>query len=93
MIGHNQETAKQLKSYIERIERLEEEKATIAEDIKEVYLEAKGTGFDAPTMREIIRIRKQDADKRSEKEAMLGLYLEALGMQPSFNFDGGADGN
>ncbi|MDR6952679.1 uncharacterized protein (UPF0335 family) [Ancylobacter sp. 3268] len=70
----------QLKSFIERIERLEEEKASIIEDIKDVFAEAKGTGFDVKALREILKIRKQDADQRAEHEAILDLYLQALGM-------------
>ncbi|TNE57377.1 MAG: DUF2312 domain-containing protein [Alphaproteobacteria bacterium] len=72
--------AGQLKSFIERIERLEEEKAAIAADIREIYAEAKGTGFDAKVMRQIVRIRKQDQNERQEQEALLDLYLHALGM-------------
>lgn len=74
----------QLRAFIERIERLEEEKATIADDIKEVFAEAKGTGFDVPTMRTIIRLRKKDAAERDEAQAMLDLYMSALGMLPLF---------
>jgi len=70
----------QLKSFIERIERLEEEKKTIADDIKDVFAEAKGTGFDTAALREILRIRKQDADQRQEHEAIVDLYMQALGM-------------
>lgn len=69
----------QLKSIIERIERLESEKADIAEDIKEVYAEAKGNGFDVKVLRKVVRIRKQDRAKRLEEEAVLDLYLSALG--------------
>ena len=69
-----------LKSFIERIERLEEEKKTIADDIKDVFAEAKGTGFDTAALREILRIRKQDADQRQEHEAIVDLYMQALGM-------------
>lgn len=72
----------QLKAFIERIERLEEEKQTIADDIKEVYAEAKGTGFDTKILRQVIRIRKQDSAERQEQEALLDLYLHALGMAP-----------
>src|ERR671920_498799 len=72
--------ADQLKSYIERIERLEEEKAGIAGDIKEVYAEAKGNGFDTKAMRKIISLRKQDYSERQEQEAILELYMQALGM-------------
>ena len=72
----------QLRSIIERVERLEEEKKTIQDDIKEVFAEAKGNGYDIRTLREVIRIRKQDSDARAEQEAMLDLYLHALGMAP-----------
>ena len=72
----------QLRALVERIERLEEEKATIAEDIKQVYAEAKGTGFDTKVLRRVIAIRKQDANERAEFEAVLDLYLHALGMAP-----------
>ncbi|RDE08037.1 DUF2312 domain-containing protein [Pelagibacterium lacus] len=70
----------QLRAFIERIERLEEEKKAIADDIKEVYAEAKGSGFDTKVMRQIVRIRKQDRNERAEQEAILDLYLHALGM-------------
>jgi uncharacterized protein (UPF0335 family) len=72
--------AGQLRSFIERIERLEEEKKALADDIKEVYAEAKGTGFDTSAIRQLIRIRKQDASERQEAEAILELYMNALGM-------------
>ena len=70
----------QLRAFIERIERMEEEKASIAADIKEIYAEAKGNGFDTKVIREIVRIRKQDAVERAEYEAILELYMSALGM-------------
>lgn len=70
----------QLRSLIERIERLEEEKAALASDIKEIYAEAKGNGFDTKAMRKAIRIRKMDATEREEQDAILELYLSALGM-------------
>ena len=70
----------QLRAFIERIERLEEEKKAIADDVKEVYAEAKGSGFDTKVMRQIIRIRKQDRNERAEQEAILDLYMHALGM-------------
>lgn len=70
----------QLKAIIERIERLEEEKKTISDDIKDVYGEAKGNGFDVKALRTIIRMRKQDADERQEQETILETYLQALGM-------------
>ena len=73
----------QLRSFVERIERLEEEKKTITEDIKDVYAEAKGNGFDTKILRKVISLRKQDADERQEQEAILDLYLQALGMAPS----------
>jgi len=70
----------QLKAFVERIERLEEEKKAIADDIKEIYAEAKGNGFDTKVLRQVIRIRKQDRSERLEQEAILELYLSALGM-------------
>ena len=69
----------QLKSIIERIERLEQEKSEIAEQIKEVFAEAKGNGFDVKIIRMVVRIRKQDRAKRQEEEAILDLYLAAIG--------------
>lgn len=69
-----------LRSFIERIERLEEEKAALMEDIKEVYAEAKGTGFDTKTMRKVISLRKMDTEKRQEAEHLLDLYKSAIGM-------------
>ena len=67
---------------MERIERLEEEKKTIAADIKEVYAEAKGNGFDIKILRKVISLRKKEPAERSEEEAMIDLYLAALGMTP-----------
>jgi uncharacterized protein (UPF0335 family) len=72
--------AEQLKAFVERIERLEEEKKALGEDIKEVYSEAKGTGFDTAIIRKIIALRKKDAAERQEEEAILEMYLQALGM-------------
>jgi len=72
--------AGQLRAFIERIERLEEEKKTIADDIKEVYAEMKGTGFDTKAVRTIVRMRKKDQAERHEEEAMIDLYKSALGM-------------
>ncbi len=72
--------ADQLKSFIERIERLEEEKAGIAGDIKEIYSEAKGNGFDTKVLRKIVAMRKRDYAERREEEAILELYMQALGM-------------
>jgi uncharacterized protein (UPF0335 family) len=70
----------QLKAVIERIERLEEEKKAIADDIKDVYAEAKANGFDVKALRTIVRLRKQDSDERKEEEAILEVYMHALGM-------------
>ena len=70
----------QLRSLIERIERLEEEKKAIAADIKEVYGEAKANGFDTKIMRKVVSLRKKDSAERQEEEAILDLYLSALGM-------------
>jgi len=70
----------QLRAFIERIERMEEEKRGIADDIKEIYAEAKGNGFDTKVLRQIVRIRKQDHAERMEQEALLELYMAALGM-------------
>lgn len=72
--------AGQLRALIERIERLEEEKKTIADDIKDVYAEAKGNGFDTKAIRSIVRLRKQDQAEREEAETILDLYKAALGM-------------
>ena len=72
--------ADELKQFIERLERLEEEKAGIMGDIKEVFAELKGRGFDAKAVRTILRIRKQDHSERQEQEAILELYLQAMGM-------------
>ena len=69
----------QLKSVIDRIERLEEDKKSVMEDLKNVYAEAKGNGFDTKVIRKIIRLRKQDTAQRQEEEALLDLYLSAIG--------------
>jgi uncharacterized protein (UPF0335 family) len=70
----------QLRTIVARIERLEEEKAALSTDLKEVYAEAKGNGFDVKALRTVIRLRKQDESKRREEEAVLATYLHALGM-------------
>jgi uncharacterized protein (UPF0335 family) len=70
-----------LKSFIERVERLEEERTALTADIREVYSEAKGTGFDTKIMRQVVRLRKMETADRQEQEAMLDLYLSALGMK------------
>jgi uncharacterized protein (UPF0335 family) len=87
-IGHNSGTGvgisrDQLRSIVERIERLEEEKQATADDIKEVYAEAKGNGFDTKIIRQVVRIRKQDTAERQEQEALLDVYLAALGLARS----------
>jgi uncharacterized protein (UPF0335 family) len=70
----------QLKSIIERIERLEEEKKAISDDIRDVYAESKGNGYDVKVLRMIVRMRKQDANERQEQETILETYMQALGM-------------
>lgn len=81
-IGHNSEpfTKDQLRSIIERVEQREEEKKTISDDIKDIYTEAKGNGFDVKALRTIVRMRKQDANERAEQEQILETYMNALGM-------------
>jgi uncharacterized protein (UPF0335 family) len=69
----------QLKAFVERIERLEEEKKTISDDIRDVYAEAKGNGYDTKALRTIVRMRKQDANERAEQETILETYMQALG--------------
>lgn len=72
--------ADQLRAIVERIEKLEEEKQTIADDIKDVYAEAKANGYDTKIIRTVVRLRKQDSAERQEQEALLDLYMHALGM-------------
>lgn len=90
-IGHNSKTrvggiaAEQLQSIIDRIEKLEEEKAAIASDIKDVYAEAKSNGFDTKTLRKIIQLRKQEPAERDEAEHLLDTYRAALGMIPELD--------
>jgi uncharacterized protein (UPF0335 family) len=87
-IGHNSAADEpatkfskdQIRSIIERIERLEEEKKVIAEDIRDIFAEAKGNGYDVKALRTIVRMRKQDANDRAEQEAVLELYMQAMGM-------------
>ena len=84
-VGHNSDSiqsfaADRLKSFIERVERLSEEKAALAADITEVFSEAKGTGFDVKTMRAIIKLRAMDKQDREAQQAMLDLYAKALGL-------------
>lgn len=86
MIGHNssgldaEPTDSRLRLLIERIERMEEEKSAISSDIKDVYAEAKGTGYDPKIMRRVIQLRKMDPDARSEQESLVATYMAALGM-------------
>lgn len=84
-IGHNSNNAAfatgQLKGIVERIERLEEEKKAISADVKEVYNEAKGNGFDVKILRKVISLRKKEASERQEENALLGVYFAALGME------------
>jgi uncharacterized protein (UPF0335 family) len=77
---HTTSAKDQLKTIVARIERLEEEKAALSTDLREVYAEAKGNGFDVKALRAVVRLRKQDENKRREEEAVLTTYLHALGM-------------
>jgi uncharacterized protein (UPF0335 family) len=81
MIGSNQ-SADQLRSIIERVEKLEEEKAALGADIRDVFAEAKGNGFSTTAIRQIIKLRKLDAGERDEQESVLDTYKRALGMAP-----------
>lgn len=74
-------SGKRLQSVIDRIERLEEEKSALAEDIKEIYAEAKGTGYEPKIIRRIIKLRKMDIEKRREEDQLLDLYKSAIGME------------
>ncbi|MBN8520848.1 MAG: DUF2312 domain-containing protein [Alphaproteobacteria bacterium] len=74
-------SGKRLKSFLDRIERLEEEKSGLSDDIKDIYAEAKSTGFDTKTMRKIMRLRKMDVEKRREEEELLELYKSAIGLE------------
>lgn len=74
-------SGKRLRSYLERIERLEEEKKGIADDIKDIYAEAKGVGFDAKILRKVYQLRKMNTDKRREEEELLELYKAAVGLE------------
>ena len=78
--AHTRFAKDQLKAFVERIERLEEEKKALSDDIRDVYAEAKGNGYDVKAMRAVVRLRKQDKDERMEYEAILETYLHALGM-------------
>lgn len=74
----------QLRAVVERVERLEEEKKAISDDIRDVYAEAKANGFDTKVLRQVVRLRKQDLAERQEQDAVRDLYLQALGMLPEF---------
>lgn len=74
--------ADRLKSFVERIERLEEERTALGADLREVYAEAKGTGFDTKIMRQIVKLRKMDSADRQESDHLIDLYKRALGMEP-----------
>lgn len=74
-------SGKRLQAFFDRIERLEEEKAALAEDIKDVYAEAKAVGFDVKTMRRVMKLRKMDIEKRREEDELLELYMAAIGME------------
>lgn len=80
----------QLRSLVERVENLEEEKRTLAGDIREVYAEAKGHGFDTKIMRQVVRLRKLDSGEREERETLLDLYMSALGMANGADSSAGA---
>ncbi|WP_029060648.1 DUF2312 domain-containing protein [Labrenzia sp. DG1229] len=80
--------ADQLRAFIERVERLEEEKKVIADDIKDVYAEAKGNGYDVKILRKVVSLRKKQPHEREEEEAVLDLYLHALGMAGSADPEG-----
>lgn len=82
-MGQSTIAREQLRAFVERIERLEEEKKSIAEDIRDVYAEAKGNGYDVKVMRELFKLRKKEPHERQEHEAVLDLYKHALGMLPS----------
>lgn len=78
--GHNSVDSNQLRTIVERIERLEEEKKTIADDVKEIYAEAKGNGYDTKIIRKLVALRKRDANEVAEEEAILDLYKQAVGI-------------
>jgi uncharacterized protein (UPF0335 family) len=83
--GHNSVAADQLRQFIERVERLEEEKAGLAADIKDVYAEAKANGYDTKALREIVRLRKMETHTRTERGAILATYAAAIGLQLGFD--------
>lgn len=92
-LGKNNETGKRLASIVERIERLEEEKKGLTADVREIYAEAKGVGFDPKILRKVISLRKKSAEARQEEEALMDTYLNALGMTPLERAIANADAN
>lgn len=79
-VGHNSVASERLKSFVERIERIEEERKELAGDVKDIYTEAKSLGFEVKILRKLVTLRKQDADKRKEEQALLELYASAIGL-------------
>ncbi|MBA5778161.1 DUF2312 domain-containing protein [Stappia sp. F7233] len=92
MSNHGGVAADQLRAFVERIERLEEEKKVISDDIKDVYAEAKGNGYDVAVLRKVISLRKKKPHEREEEEAVLDLYIHALGMAGSGEAEGRDNG-
>ena len=89
-IGHNGVAADQLRTIIERVERLEQERSELAEDIKDIFKEAKGNGFDVATIKKVIQLRRKEAPDLEEMFGLLGVYMSAIGMQltlPGFGGD------
>lgn len=86
-IGHNSQAAAQLRSIVERIETLEEQRLGIASDIRDIFAESKGAGFCSKALRQIIRLRKLDAGERDEQESTLDLYKRVLGMAPQLDLE------
>jgi len=78
--GHNSIAGDRLKSFVERIEKLEEERTSLVADIREIYSEAKGSGYDTKILRKVVRLRKMEAAERAEQNALMEIYLHALGM-------------
>lgn len=79
-IGHNSDAADRLRSFIERVERLEEERSALSADLREVYAEAKGSGFDTKTMRAVVRLRKMERETLAEQDHLLKVYRKAIGL-------------
>ncbi|MGR3219240.1 MAG: DUF2312 domain-containing protein [Candidatus Anammoxibacter sp.] len=79
-VGHNSVSGERLKSFIERIERIEEDQSDLAEDKKEIYIEVKSVGYDTKTVRKIVKLRKMDTEKRAEEDQLLALYKSAISL-------------